>query len=138
MKKIISAALIFSMILLSVWCLGLVQAVPTTYTIVPLPPLSNRNVFYGGSAMDIKFQLVDSSGNLVTDATATLTVNGAPAIGSGPSKGTSSFDLQQNTYVFKLATRSYPAGTGSGLNILVITAKIGTTTVTAEFDVAFH
>ncbi len=111
----------------------------TGYMIVPLRPLDNRNIFYGGSVIDVKFKLLNAEGNLVTDATATLLVDGAPAVGRGSFNEGDFFTIQNQNYIFKLDTSPLSAGFGSPLHTLTITASVGGTEVaTASFGIALH
>ncbi len=138
MKKIPSAVLLLSFILLPILLLSTVQAA-STYLIVPLKPLSNRNVFYGGAVIDVKFKLLSPQGALVTDATAILLVDGAPAAGRGQFNTGDSFKIQGQNYIFKLDTGPLSAGFGSPLHTLTIEASVGGQVVaTASFEIALH
>ncbi len=111
----------------------------SAYTIVALRPLDNRNVFYGGSVLDVKFKLFDPQGALVTDATAILLVDGAPAVGRGSFNVGDSFTIQNQNYIFKLDTSPLSAGFGSPLHTLTIIVSVGGTEVaTASFGIALH
>lgn len=117
---------------------GVAQAT-NGYMIVPLKPLSDRNVFYGGSVLDVKFKLFDPQGALVTDATAILLVDGAPAVGRGQFNTGDSFTIQGQNYVFKLDTGPLSAGFGSPLHNLTIVASVGGMAVAMEsFFIALH
>lgn len=139
MKKMRLAVLLLPLMFIVIASLSSVHAVAASYLIVPLRPLSNRNVFYGGSVLDVKFQLLDPQGALVTDATATLWVDGSPAVGRGQFNTGNSFTIQGQTYVFKLDTSPLSAGFGSPLHTLTIMASVGGTEVaTASFNIALH
>lgn len=138
MKKKYSVVILLPLLLLSFSLLSFAQ-VTSGYLIVPLKPLSDRNVFYGGSVLDVKFKLLDPQGALVTDATATLTVDGAPATSRGQLNTGDLFTIQGQNYVYKLDTAPLSAGFGSPLHTLTITAYVnGVEVATASFDVALH
>lgn len=139
MKKMHLAVLLLPLMLLAIVSLSSVHAVASTYLIVPLKPISDRNVFYGGSVLDVKFKLLNPQGALVTDASATLLVDGSPAVGRGQFNTGNFFTIQGQNYVFKLDTSPLDAGFGSPLHTLTITASVGGTEVaTASFDIALH
>lgn len=139
MKKILLAAVLLPLVLLPLSVLGSVQGIASGYTIVPLKPISDRNVFYGGSVIDVKFKLLDPQGALVTDATATLWVDGSPAVGRGQFNTGNFFTIQGQNYVFKLDTSPLSAGFGSPLHTLTIVASVGGEEVaTASFTIALH
>lgn len=108
------------------------------FQIVPLPPISDRNVFYGGSVIDVKFKLLDSQGNVVTNAVATLWVDGAPAIGRGQFNTGNMFTIQGQNYVFKLDTKPLSAGPGSPLHTITIMVTVDSETLSQSFNVALH
>ncbi len=108
------------------------------FQIVPLPPISNRNVFYGGSVLDVKFRLLDSQGNVVTNAAATLWVDGAPAVGRGQFNTGKMFTIQGQNYVFKLDTAPLSAGPGSPLHTITIMVTVDSETLSQSFNVALH
>ncbi len=138
MKKMFSVVLLTLSMLLPILLIASVHA-GSNYLIVPLKPLSDRNVFYGGAVLDVKFKLYDPQGALVTDATATLEVDGAPAVGRGQFNTGDSFTIQGRNYVFKLDTGPLSAGFGSPLHTLTITASVGGNEVaSASFTVALH
>ncbi len=128
MKKIASALLLCSL-LVPIFLVASAHA--ETYTIVLLDPISNRNVFYGGSVIDVKFKLLDSAGNLVTDATARLWIGNTntQAMGRGQFNTDNFFAIKNQNYVFKLDTRPLPAGVGSNPTTLIITVTVGQTQV---------
>lgn len=136
MKKISSALLLLSFVLPML----LVVSVrgQSDFQIVALPPISDRNVFYGGAVLDVKFKLFDSAGNLVTTATATLWVDGEPAIGRGQFNTGNMFTIQNHNYVFKLDTRPLSAGPGSPLHTLTIMVTVDETTLSQSFNIALH
>lgn len=136
MKKA-SAVLLLSSLVLPMMLLGSVRGV-SGYQIVPLPPISDRNVFYGGSVMDVKFKLLDPQGNIVTDATATILVDGAPGMGRGQFNTGNMFTIQGQNYVFKLDTRELDAGFGSPLHNITIAVSVAGTSLSASFFVALH
>lgn len=137
MKMTHLAALLLPLALLVVASMGSVNA--ASYLIVPLKPLSDRNVFYGGSVLDVKFKLFDPQGALVTDAIATLWVDGSPAMGRGQFNTGNFFTIQGQNYIFKLDTGPLSAGFGSPLHILTIKAMVGGEEVaTASFSIALH
>jgi len=61
------------------------------YEMVVQPPISTMTDFYGGATIPVKFQLLDENGNIVSDATATLWVNGNAATASGRSDSGNTF-----------------------------------------------
>ncbi len=138
MKNKLLTIVFLSVASLSVLFAGLANGAGS-YLIVPLKPLSDRNVFYGGSVLDVKFKLFDPQGALVTSATAVLLVDGAPAVGRGSFNVGDTFTIQNQNYVFKLDTSPLSAGFGSPLHKLTIIASVGGTEVaTADFTVALH
>lgn len=137
MRKILILALLLSIALPTI-LVASVQAAETTYTISALSPISNRNVFYGGSVIDVKFQLLDSSGNKVTTATATLWIDGDPAVGRGQFNTGNTFTLQQKTYVFKWDTSPITAGPGTPSHTLTIKVTIDATKLSQDFPIALH
>ncbi len=135
MKKIASALLLCALL---VPMFLVASAHAATYTIVLLDPIGNRNIFYGGAVIDVKFQLFLGS-SLITDATATLTVDGAPAVGRGQFNMDNFFAIKNQNYVFKLDTKPLSAGFGSPLHVLVITASVdGEIVATASTSIALH
>lgn len=130
-------ALAFFSLLLPMILMSSVRAVDG-FQIVALPPISNRNVFYGGAVMDVKFQLLDSQGNIVTNAVATLWVDGDPAVGRGQFNTGNTFTIQGQNYVFKLDTKPLSAGPGSPLHIITIMVTVDSTTLSQSFNVALH
>ncbi len=135
MKKIAIALLLCSL-LVPVFLAAAVQA--QGYTIQLLNPIGNRNIFYGGAVIDVKFKLFND-GTLVTDATATLSVDGAPATGRGQFNTDNFFTIQNQNYVFKLDTRPLSAGFGSPLHTLTIVVSVGGEQVaTISTSIALH
>ncbi len=134
--KAISALAILSL-LLPVLLVSSVRG-SNGFQIVPLPPISDRNVFYGGSVIDVKFKLLDSQGNVVTNAVATLWVDGAPAIGRGQFNTGNMFTIQGQNYVFKLDTKPLSAGPGSPLHTITIMVTVDSETLSQSFNVALH
>jgi hypothetical protein len=129
---------ILPLVFASVLLVGFAQAA-AAYTIVLQDPASNRNVFYGGSVMAVKFQLLDPSGAVTTTPTAVLLVDGQPAVARGSLNSGNSFAVQQQGYVFKLDTKPLSAGFGSPLHTLTINVYVGNTLVaTTSFTVALH
>ncbi len=131
------AALAFLTIFLPLVVISSVRAT-NGFQIVPLPPISDRNVFYGGSVMDVKFKLLDSQGNVVTNAVATLWVDGAPAVGRGQFNTGNMFTIQGQNYVFKLDTKPLSAGPGSPLHTITIMVTVDSETLSQSFNVALH
>jgi hypothetical protein len=87
-----------------------------------LPPVEQSRVFKLGSTIPVKFQLTDASGNFITDATATISLQkrtdsvwGLPEEGESTSAATSGnlfrYDPVSNQYIFNLATKPLSAGT---------------------------
>jgi hypothetical protein len=76
------------------------------------------------STIPVKFQLFDTLGNPVSNAIATLTVNGLPAVSSGGSNVGNYFryDPVKQQYIFNLSTKTL----SSGLNMLKVTLDDGT------------
>ena len=136
MKKISSVLVLLSFVL-PMLLLGSVRGA-SGYQIVPLPPISDRNVFYGGSVMDVKFKLLDPQGNVVTDASATIWVDSAAGIGRGQFNTGNMFTIQGQNYVFKLDTRPLSAGPGSPLHNITIVVNVVDTTLSVSFNVALH
>src|SRR5215471_3326766 len=108
--------------------LVIISAVPakaTSLTFVPISPISSRTFFYGGSTMPIKFQLLDSSGNVVSTATATILVNGQPGTTNGNENTGNSFrfDASSGAYIYNLSTKDLPV---PGPNTITIMVSDGT------------
>lgn len=116
------------------------SAQPSDVNFVLKAPVSDRNVFYGGSVMPVKFQLTDSSGTPITTATAVLLVDGQPATATGQKNTGDAFALQGNTYVYKLDTKPLAAGPGSPSHTLeiVITLEGGATFTETIGPIALH
>ncbi len=107
--------------------------------LVVLPPLSGRTLFYGGSVLPVQFMVLDSSGNAVTTATATIWVNGAAGTSVGNLKSFgNNFRLDGLVYIYNLNTKPLPAGPGSPTSTITIDAMVGGTTLTQSFVVNFH
>ncbi len=86
----------------------------------------------------MKFKLFDGA-TLVTDATATLMVDGAPATGRGQFNTDNFFVIKNQNYVFKLDTRPLSAGFGSPLHTLTIAAMVdGEQVATISTSIALH
>ncbi len=138
MKNKHLAITLLSIAFASMLLLGTARAT-NGYLIVPLKPLSDRNVFYGGSVLDVKFKLFNPQGALVTDASAILLVDDDPAVGRGQFNDGDAFTIQGQNYVFKLDTSPLSAGFGSPLHNLTIIASVGGAEVAAaSFFVALH
>ncbi len=109
------------------------------YQLVPLAPIADRTLFYGGSVLPVQFMILDSSGNAVTTATATIWVNGAPGTSVGHLKTDgNNFRLDGVVYIYNLNTKPLPAGPGSPTSTVTIDAMVGTTTLTASFTFNLH
>lgn len=132
-----SLAIVFLSLLLPVILVGSVRG-SNGFQIVPLPPISDRNVFYGGSVLDVKFKLLDSEGNIVTNALATIWVDGTPGMGRGQFNTGNMFTIQNRNYVFKLDTKPLSAGPGSPLHTITIMVTVDSTTLSQSFNVALH
>jgi len=106
----------------------------TTFTFVPVAPISNRTFFYGGSTMPVKFELLDSSGNVVSNATATIWVNGQPGTTNGNANAGNNFrfDSSSGLYIYNLSTKDLPV---PGPNTITIMVSDGTS---HSFVVTFH
>ncbi len=111
------------------------------WTIMLLNPISNRNVFYGGAVIDVKFKLFNPEGTLVTDATPTLWIGdtSTPATERGQFNTGNFFDIKNQNYVFKLDTRPLPAGFGSTPTTLIVVVTVGGEEVaTTSTSIALH
>ena len=73
----------------------------------------------------VKFQLFDTLGNPVSNAVATLTVNGVPAVSSGGSNVSNFFryDPIKKQYIFNLSTKMPTIIIGT--NVLTLTLDDG-------------
>ena len=99
-------------------------------TIVPGPPVSFVTKYYGGATLPLKFMLLDSEGNPVGDANATVWAwwPGLPEPIPGTASGKSNmgnmfrFLPDDMMYIYNLNTKPFPAGPGSG-NV-TITIKV--------------
>ncbi len=80
-----------------------------------LPPVSNRDSWYGGAVMPIKILVTDPDDNSsIENANVTLWVNDLAATGPGKSMMNNTFvDLGGGYYQYNLETKPYPAGPGS-------------------------
>src|SRR5512136_1843551 len=107
------------------------------YTFTALSPISIRTDFYGGATIPVKFMLTDQDGNVVTDAQATIWVNGAAGTASGNSNSGNSFrfDPSAMLYIYNLNTKPYPAGPGSPTSTITIKIVVGGTTLMENFVV---
>lgn len=120
---------------------GSVPAVSSTengYTFTALSPISFVTDFYGGATLPVKFMLTDENGSAVTDAQATIWVNGAAGTASGHSNSGNSFryDPSEMLYIYNLNTKPYPAGPGSPTSTITIKVVVGDTTLTENFVVS--
>jgi hypothetical protein len=108
------------------------------YTLTALSPISIRTDFYGGATIPVKFTLTDQNGNIVSDAQATIWVNGAAGTASGNSNSGNSFryDTTAMMYIYNLNTKPYPAGPGSPTSTITIKAIVGDTTLMESFVVS--
>lgn len=106
----------------------------TPFTFVPVAPISDRTFFYGGSTMPVKFQLLDSSGSVVSTATATIWVNGQPGITNGNANAGNNFRFDSSSvlYLYNLSTKNLPV---PGPNTITIMVSDGTS---HSFVVTFH
>lgn len=84
--------------------------------------------------MPLKFQLFDSSGNLVTTASATVWVNGQPGTSNGNANTGNNFrfDPSSGAYIYNLSTKNLPV---PGPNTITIMVSDGTS---HNFTVTFH
>ncbi len=118
--------------------LAAMAAVPAAFansdTFVAVAPISNRTFFYGGSTMPVKFQLLDSSGNIISTATATIWVNGAPGTTNGGANTGNNFrfDPSSGLYIYNLSTKGLPV---PGPNTIEIQVSDG---IVQDFVVTFH
>jgi len=90
------------------------------------PPITiSAKEFKKMSTIPVKFQLFDTEGNPVSNAIATLTVNGVPAISSGGSNTANFFryDPVKGQYIYNLSTKTPSLGPGS--NELLVTLDDG-------------
>ncbi len=103
-------------------------------SLVLVSPTSTRTFFYGGSTMPIKFQLFDSGGNIVSTATATIWVNGAPGTTNGGANTGNNFrfDPSSQLYIYNLSTKGLPV---PGPNTITIIVSDG---ITVTLTVTFH
>lgn len=104
-----------------------------TYT--ALSPISFVTDFYGGATLPVKFMLTDQNGNVITDAQATIWVNGAAGTASGHSNSGNSFrfDPTSMSYIYNLSTKPYPAGPGSPTSTITVKVVVGDTTITQNY-----
>ena len=109
---------------------GNVTTTIVTYEVVPYvfrgfkSPLEANKDFNRNRTIPVKFELYDAQGNSISNAVATLTVNGVPAVSEGGSNIGNYFryDLDENQYIFNLSTRPLSLG----VNILTVTLDDGT------------
>lgn len=139
-RTILAALCLAAMVAIPALAAVQASAQPSDVNFVLLAPVSDRNVFYGGSVMPVKFQLTDSSGNPITDATAILLVDGQPATATGQKNTGDAFALQGHTYVYKLDTKPLAAGPGSPSHTLeiVVTLADGTSFTETVGPIALH
>ena len=109
----------------------------STVTYVAMPPISKRTDFYGGAVIPVKFMLLDGNGQPISDAQATIWVNGAPGTSAGHANmgNTFRFDMKSMTYIYNLNTKPLPAGPGSPPSTITVMVVSGTTTLTENFVV---
>jgi len=105
---------------------------------VAMPPISKRTDFYGGAVIPLKFQLFDSNGKTISDATATVWVNGEPGTSSGHANMGNMFryDVKAEMYIYNLNTKPLPAGPGSAPSTITINVVVGSTTLMENFVVS--
>jgi len=105
--------------------------------LVVLPPISKRTDFYGGAVIPLKFQLFDSNGMVISDATGTAWVNGTPAttVGHANVGNMFRFDPKSDLYIYNLNTKPLPAGPGSPPSTIEIMVVAGGTTMMESFTV---
>ncbi len=101
-------------------------------------PVEGRTFWYGGAVMPVVVLLTDN-GNVVTDASVTLWVNGAPATGPGKVMVGNMFNnLGEGLYQYNLETKPFPAGPGSVPIMVEVMASAGGMTATLEFSMVLH
>lgn len=93
--------------------------------ITPLPPISIRTVFYGGSVIPVRIMLTDPDDNSgILGANVTVWVNGVAGASPGNvNMGNSMKELGGGMYQFNLNTKPYPAGPGSEPSVIKVLAK---------------
>jgi len=103
-----------------------------------MPPISKRTDFYGGAVIPLKFQLFDSNGKTISDATATVWVNGEPGTSSGHANMGNMFryDVKAEMYIYNLNTKPLPAGPGSAPSTITINVVVGSTTLMENFVIS--
>ncbi|HYM51698.1 MAG TPA: HYR domain-containing protein, partial [Candidatus Limnocylindrales bacterium] len=86
-----------------------------------MKPLVEAGSYALGHMIPVKFRLLDANGNLITNAVATLTVDGAAAVSAGGNVG-NTFTWDGTQYIFSLST----TGLSAGDHILQATLDDGT------------
>lgn len=101
------------------------DVVPYTFGGFGVPLIISKTDFKKMSTIPVKFQLFDTLGNSVSNAVATLKVNGVAAVSSGGSNVGNYFRYNpvKKQYIFNLSTKLLSLG----LNTLVATLDDGTT-----------
>jgi hypothetical protein len=95
------------------------------YILEPLAPISFKEEFQRYSTIPLKFQLLDLSGDFVTDAYAWLYVNGQPALNPRNSNHYNQFRMTGAIYTFNFDTKPYSSGLGTIELELTIQVMIG-------------
>lgn len=100
------------------------EVIPYTFGGFGSPLTISTKDFKKMSTIPVKFQLFDTENNPISNAVATLAVNGVPAVSSGGSNIGNYFryDPVKQQYIFNLSTKTLSLG----LNTLKVTLDDGT------------
>ncbi len=113
-------------------------AADDSLTITLMPPVQGRTFWYGGAVMPV-IVLITENGTAVTNASATLWVNGTAAMGPGKAfTGNMFLNLGEGMYQYNLNTKPYPAGPGSAPIMVEVMAQAGAMSATLEFNMPLH
>lgn len=95
------------------------------YVFQVLPPVANGKTVEANQTVPVAFTLLDANGQVVSTATATLSVNGTPAVPQGSANQGNAFRFADDHYQYQLKLRDQ--GVTSGTATLTITLDDGTT-----------
>lgn len=91
------------------------------------PITKDNKAFNGNNTVPVKFQLTDANGGYISNAIASIEIDGKTAVASGDSNSGNAFryDSLTNQYIFNLSAKNSSLGVGT--HILKITLDDGTT-----------
>ncbi len=140
MRKLSIAIVAALAVAIGIPALGFAPAVmaQATLDITLMHPVEGRTFWYGGAGMPVVV-LLTMDGNAVTDASATIWVNGVAGTGPGKAMDANNFmNLGDGLYQFNLETKPYPAGPGSAPIMVEVMASAGGMSASLEFNMILH